>query len=64
VRGSGLALLRTVTSIARLVASLAFGALWTVWGIDVALVCFAGALIAAAGAAAVILARTPETAHA
>ena len=32
LRGSGLALVRTVTSVARLVASVAFGALWTVWG--------------------------------
>ena len=32
LRGSGLALLRTATSIARLVASLAFGALWTSGG--------------------------------
>ena len=33
VRGSGLALLGTVTSIARLLASVAFGALWTLWGL-------------------------------
>ena len=38
IRGSGLALLGTATSVARLVASLAFGALWTVWGIDAAFV--------------------------
>jgi MFS family permease len=64
LRGSGLALLRTVTSIARLVASLAFGALWTVWGIDTAFACFAGALVAAAVAATVLLVRTPGPAHA
>ena len=40
VRGSGLALLRTVTSLARLVASIAFGALWTLAGFETAIVCF------------------------
>ena len=56
VRGSGLALLGTATSIARLVASVAFGALWTVWGIDVAFACFGVALVAAGALAAVVLA--------
>jgi MFS family permease len=59
-RGSGLALLRTTTSIARLVASILFGALWTLWSIDLAIACFAGALAAATVIAAVVLARTPE----
>jgi MFS family permease len=63
VRGSGLALLRTSTSIARLVASIAFGALWTVWGIDVAFACFGAALVAAGALAAFVLTRTTEPAH-
>jgi MFS family permease len=63
VRGSGLALLRTVTSIARLVASLAFGALWTIWGIETAIACFGAGLLVAAAVAAVVLRRTPEPVH-
>jgi MFS family permease len=60
IRGSGLALLRTVTSGARFAASLLFGLLWTLWGIDAAFGCFAALLIAAMAAAALILTRTPE----
>ena len=63
VRGSGLALLRTVTSGARLLASVIFGAMWTLWSIDTAIACFGGALIAAGVLAAVLLARTPESVH-
>ena len=33
VRGSGLALVVPLTNIARLLASIAFGALWTLWGL-------------------------------
>jgi MFS family permease len=57
VRGSGLALLGTATSLGRLVASVAFGALWMVWGIDAAFACFAAALAIAAAVAAPTLAR-------
>ena len=57
LRGSGLALLGTTVSIARLVASVAFGALWTVLGADAALACFAGALAVAGVVTAVVLAR-------
>jgi MFS family permease len=64
IRGTGLALLGTATSVARLVASIAFGALWTVWGIDTALAAFGIALVAACAFAAVALHRTPEPAHA
>jgi MFS family permease len=64
VRGSGLALLRTSTSIARLLASIAFGAIWTVWGLDVAFVCFGTALIAAIGLAAIALVQTRPARHA
>jgi MFS family permease len=60
VRGSGLALLRTTTSLARLFASLAFGALWMVWGIHAAFACFAVALAVAGVLAAFVLTRTPE----
>ena len=60
VRGSGLALLRTATSLARLFASIAFGALWAVWGIDAALTCFGGALLAATAVSALMLLRAPE----
>jgi MFS family permease len=63
VRGSGLALLRTTTSGARLLASLIFGALWTVWSIDAAVACFGCALILAGVLAGVLLARAPESAH-
>jgi MFS family permease len=62
VRGSGLALLGTVTSVARLFASLAFGALWTLWGINVAVVFFGAALVVAAALAAPLLGRDPEPA--
>jgi MFS family permease len=47
LRGSGLALLGTATSLARLVASIAFGTLWTLFGIQTAIALFAGALVAA-----------------
>ena len=62
VRGSGLALLGTTTSIARLIASVAFGAAWMVWGIDIAFAVFGVALVAAAVLAAVALVRSPEPA--
>ena len=64
VRGSGLALLRSVTSGARLVASVAFGALWTFWGIEFALACFGVALAVATVLAAIVLVRTREPARA
>jgi MFS family permease len=60
VRGSGLALLRTTTSGARLLASVIFGALWTVWGIETAIACFGAGLLAACAVAALLLVRAPE----
>jgi MFS family permease len=60
VRGSGLALLVTATSLARLVASIAFGAIWTVAGMQTAVVVFAVALLALLPAAAVALGREGE----
>jgi MFS family permease len=64
LRGSGLALLGTATSMARLLASLAFGALWTLWGTHVAVVWFGVALVAAMALAAVLLTRRHEHQHA
>jgi MFS family permease len=61
MRGSGLAALGTVTSLMRFFASLAFGALWTVWGFDAALWCFGVMLVAAGALAAVLLLRTRRT---
>lgn len=60
MRGTGLALLGTSTNVAKLGASLLFGALWTVWGTSAAIACFAGALVIAGLFAAVVLRRTPE----
>ena len=47
MRGSGLALLGTATSVARLFASLVFGGLWTWLGLETAIAVFAVALVAA-----------------
>jgi MFS family permease len=57
IRGSGLALLGTTTSVARLVASLLFGALWTLWGIDAAVASFGVALLSAMALSALLLTR-------
>jgi MFS family permease len=62
VRGSGLALLGTLTSVARLIASVAFGAAWMVWGLDAAFACFGVALVASVALAAAALVRSPERA--
>jgi MFS family permease len=53
--GSGLALLGTAVSIARLLASVMFGALWTWLGLQTALAMFAGALVVAMLVAAAAL---------
>jgi len=47
LRGTGLALLATGTSLGRVAASLAFGVLWTRWGHQTALIVFAAGLCAA-----------------
>ncbi|MCZ4494713.1 MAG: transporter [Conexibacter sp.] len=62
VRGSGLALLGTATSIARLVASVAFGALWTLWTLNGAFIAFGAALVVATALAGFLLVRAPEPA--
>ena len=58
LRGSGLALLTTGTSVSRLLASIVFGALWTAFGLQLAVVAFACGLAVAAAASAVVLARS------
>ena len=47
LRTTGLAVLTGATGTAALVASLAFGALWTVWGPDAAVAVFCGGLVLA-----------------
>ena len=56
VRGTGLALLTTMTSLGRLAASIAFGAVWAGYGSTAALTGFVVALVFATGLAAVTLA--------
>lgn len=51
LRGSGLALLGTATSVARLLASVLFGVCWTWLGLQTTIVVFAGALVVAMGLA-------------
>jgi MFS family permease len=58
LRTSGLALLTTATSLARLFASVLFGALWTWGGMESAVTLFAVGLLAAVGLAALVLIRT------
>jgi MFS family permease len=62
LRGSGLALLTTGTSLSRLLSSVLFGAVWTAFGIQTAIVVFAAGLAVAGLTAAVLLKRTPEAA--
>lgn len=47
LRGSGLALLGTATSVTRLIASIVFGALWTLLGVETAVALFAAGLVIA-----------------
>lgn len=60
VRGTGLAVLATTTSLGRLVASLVFGGLWTVYGPVVSCLSFCAALLVAIGLAAVALRGIPS----
>jgi MFS family permease len=57
LRTSGMALLTTATGVSGLVASLVFGALWTIWGTDIATSVFAVALVAALVVGVVALSR-------
>ena len=57
LRASGLGLLTTATNVARLLASVLFGALWTRWSLDIAVGCFAAGLGAALLVAVLALPR-------
>jgi MFS family permease len=58
VRASGLAALGTATNLARLVGSVAFGALWTWAGLETAILTAAIAVAATVAASAALLARS------
>lgn len=55
LRASGLALVTTVTSVAALLGSVLFGAMWTIWGTQTAIGVLFAALLAAVVLAAVVL---------
>jgi MFS family permease len=57
LRGSGLALIVTATSLARLLGSVVFGALWTAFGVDAAVYAFTAALVVTMPLAVLALAR-------
>jgi hypothetical protein len=57
MRASGLSLVVTATSLARLLASIVFGATWAIFGIGAAVVVFGSGLAVATVAAAVVLSR-------
>ncbi|QNE78929.1 MFS transporter [Streptomyces finlayi] len=61
-RAGGMALLQTGQGVGRLLASVGFGAVWTVWGMDTALVLAAAALGAALVLARVLLPAAPTPA--
>jgi MFS family permease len=56
-RATGLSLVVTATSIGRLLASVVFGAAWTLVGVDTAVVIFAGALTLAGIGSAIVFNR-------
>lgn len=60
VRASGLAVIGTATNAARLVASVAFGAIWTLAGLDTAVLAAGAGLFLALAVTGVVLARTRE----
>ena len=57
LRGSGLGILTTAQSITRLVGSLAFGALWTLAGLQTAVLVFGAGLAVAIAVSARLLTR-------
>jgi MFS family permease len=57
LRGSGLAIVTTATSLSRLFASVLFGMLWTWWGVETAVVVFLVALAVVVVFAAIVLLR-------
>ncbi len=62
LRASGLALLVTATSLAKLASSVAFGLIWTLGGLEVAAAGFTVLLVLALLAATFVLRRSPEVA--
>ncbi len=62
LRGSGLALLVTATSLGRLLASVVFGTIWTWQDLETALAAFAVGLVVALVLAATALRLSPEVA--
>ncbi len=60
LRASGLALLVTAISLAKLASSVAFGLAWTLGGLEVAVAAFTAGLVVALLGAAAILRRAPE----
>ncbi len=62
--GSGLALLVTVTSLMRLLASVILGALWTLFGLETAVLCFGIGLLLSMALAAFLFTRMRERAPA
>jgi hypothetical protein len=63
LRSSGLAILTTATGLARLLASLMFGLLWTWWGVNVAIAIFMTALTLALSFAMVRIRHSAEHPH-
>jgi hypothetical protein len=61
LRGSGLALIVTATSLARLVASIVFGAVWTLASVETAVAAFAVGLVVTLPLAAAALARADRS---
>jgi len=64
LRASGLSLVVTATSLARLVASLGFGAIWAAAGLTTAIQCYLAALVVALAASTFVLTSGRRTAHA
>jgi len=62
LRASGLALLVTATSLAKLASSVVFGLVWTLGGLEVAAAGFTAMLVVALLAATFVLKRSPEVA--
>jgi hypothetical protein len=60
VRASGLAVIGTATNGARLLASIGFGAVWTLAGLQTAVLVAGAGLVVALAATAVVLVRTRE----
>ncbi len=60
LRGTGLAMIGTATGVARFAASVVFGVLWTLAGVETALVVFTISLAASILAAGAVLGRSDE----